>query len=50
MDDSQKNINLGFALLRTTSHIQPFFSYHVPIWFSIFCYYLYQFQNLYKLY
>jgi hypothetical protein len=25
MDDSQKNINSGFALLRTTNHIQPFF-------------------------
>jgi hypothetical protein len=36
---------LGSTLF-TTNDVQPFFSYHVPIWFSISHYYLYQFSNL----
>ncbi len=33
-------------LLRTINDIQHFFSYHVPIWFSISHYYLYKIFNL----
>jgi hypothetical protein len=43
---SLKQLNMGFMLLRTINDIQHFFSYHVPIWFSISHYYLYKIFNL----